>query len=42
MTTAHPERIAIIGGGFSGVMTAVNLAFALFRPGGNSTLAPSA
>jgi uncharacterized NAD(P)/FAD-binding protein YdhS len=26
MTTPHPERIAIIGGGFSGVMTAVNLA----------------
>jgi uncharacterized NAD(P)/FAD-binding protein YdhS len=26
MTTSQPERIAIVGGGFSGVMTAVNLA----------------
>src|SRR5277367_2896955 len=26
LTAAKPERIAIIGGGFSGVMTAVNLA----------------
>src|SRR3984957_3734748 len=26
MTSSHTERIAIIGGGFSGVMTAVNLA----------------
>src|SRR5271156_2931071 len=26
MTTTQPEEIAIIGGGFSGVMTAVNLA----------------
>jgi uncharacterized NAD(P)/FAD-binding protein YdhS len=32
MTTPPPERIAIIGGGFSGVMTAVNLARLSHRP----------
>jgi uncharacterized NAD(P)/FAD-binding protein YdhS len=32
MTTSQPERIAIIGGGFSGVMTAVNLARLSRRP----------
>jgi uncharacterized NAD(P)/FAD-binding protein YdhS len=32
MTTSKPERIAIIGGGFCGVMTAVNLARLSRRP----------
>ena len=29
---AQPERIAIIGGGFSGIMTAVNLALQSRKP----------
>jgi len=32
MTTSKPERVAIIGGGFCGVMTAVNLARLSRRP----------
>src|SRR5579859_8121087 len=32
MSQSHPEAIAIIGGGFSGVMTAVNLARLCQRP----------
>lgn len=32
MTNSHPDTVAIIGGGFSGVMTAVNLARLSRRP----------
>src|ERR1035438_9342870 len=32
MSSTHPEAIAIIGGGFSGVMTGVNLARLSRRP----------